>query len=363
MTDTNDVEPNQAEPNYDLSPRELRKWLDDVVRDQELLRYLVRHMRGKKRANRTDLSNAALNWAASGGDLAPADYSPTRFSNWIRGTIEHLEQYELANVLQYLVTNLRELEFGPGSDKHGDPDRLVVVVARLNEYLCVSPRNLEGLQGRLEGYYWVYRPSVTAPGRYLRGLLGMRWVDGEVQPGSSKPKGMIRTCEIHRHPGDEGHSMPPLSESYDGFALVKKGILFLFMSERFAGHDRGSLLITRMHAFLPADRKRPLQMAWGHATGASGPAHALPVVIVRVTDEEMLDKSGEKKSPVDLERHWVFERDNKARPHHAAYLQRLLEKCEIVDASDLPPTVLAQVDAMNREAWWFAEQFRRDPSR
>jgi hypothetical protein len=300
-----------------------------------------------------------LNRIAKGGDLGPRDYPRTRFSNWIRReSTDRLEPNEVSNVLIYLTSKFRELEHGRDSDTHGDPDLLVAVVSRLNEYLCVSPRTIDGMQRRFEGYYWVFRPSITAPGRYIRGLLGMRWVVGDTQPEGYTPKGMIRACEVHRHPGDEGYPMPALSESYDGFALVKKGVLFLFMSERFADHDRGPLLVVRMHSFLPADPKQPLQMAWGRAAGASGSAYALPIVIMRVTDDEMKNPPGETTSLADLERLWVVGKDARLRKTPPAYLSKLLDQCQIVDTDAVPPTVLAQIDAMNRESWLFSEQFR-----
>jgi hypothetical protein len=290
--------------------------------------------------------------------MAPPDYPPSRFGNWKQGSTP-LDPDELFNLLQYLVAHFTELEFGRDRERHFSPERLVVVVTRLNEYLCVSPRNLNGLQRRLEGYYWLFRPSIMAPGRYLRGLLGMRWVVAKEKAVGSPYKGMIRTCEAHRHPGDKTHPMPTVSESYDGFALVKKSILFLFMSELYEGDDRGPLLITRLHGFLPSDHKRPLQIAWGRTTGASGSAYALPTVLVRVTDGELHEPSGKTPSPIDLEQHAMFQKGRETRRHQAPYLDRLLDCCAIVDADDLPPTVLSQITALNQEASWFSDQSAR----
>lgn len=346
----------------DLHPRDFAHWLADVERDQDLLRRLVLHVR-KSAGKGGKASNRALNQAAAGGELGHADYPATRFTNWMQHRTERLERNEAVNVLKYLVSTFRDLEYGPGSAAHGDPDRLVLVVSRLSEYLCVSPRSLDGLEKRFEAYYWVFRPSVIAPGRYIRGLLGMRWVVADTQPETGTAKGMIRVCEIHRHPGDEGHPMPLLFESYDGFALLKSGVLFLFMSERFAGMDRGPLLITRIHHFLPADRKHPMQLAWGRTLGGSNAAHALPVVFVRVTGEETRHAGASPASPADLEHFSVHAREARVHKPPPSYLASLLGKCEVVDPEALPPTVLAQIEALNREASWFSEHLKRDPAR
>lgn len=361
-----DIDPSTtADPGNDISHRPLAKWISDVEQDQDLLRAVVQHLR-KTPKGRTLASNDTLNRIAA-GDERRADYKKCRFQNWIRGKPpERLDTSEVSRVLQYLVRTFRELEFGHGSGAHEDLDRLVDVVSLLNDYLNVSPHNLEGQKDRFEGYYWVFRPSVTAPRRFIRGLLGMRWVAQITQAHRSSGNGMIRTCEVHRHPGDEGHSMPLLFESYDGFALIKTGVFFAFMAERFAELDRGPLHITRMPNFLPADRRQPLQMAWGRTIGASNLAHSLPIVIVRITEDEMKTESGGARSLTDLERLWSQPREKSGKQQPGDYLFNLLNRCGIVDPEDangIPPTVLAQIDALNREAWLFSEQFRSDQFR
>lgn len=365
MKTTLDAE-TQENPKDVFRPRELAQWIKDVEQDQDLLRGLVEHIRNQVGPSPLH-QNASLNLAASGSNgKLPRDYPPSRFKNWIRHRLKYLDINEVRNVLQYLVTNFRMLEFG-GGGAYADRDKLadlVVVVAHLNDYLCVSPRNLDGLQRRFEGYYWVFRPSMTAPGRFLRGLLCMRWTDGAGRPEDSLTRGMLRVCEVHQHPGDAGHAMPVLFESYDGFALIKKGVLFLFMAEQFDAQDRGPLLITRIHNFLPADQTQPLQMAWGRSIGASNHAHALPIVISKVMDDDFGARSGTTPQPADLESLWEYTRSkNKATEPPQAYVLGLLDKCGIVDPPGLPPTVLAQIDAMNREACWFSEQFMHPHAR
>lgn len=329
-----------------LEPRSEAAWISDILADQETLRKLVKELRRTHPTADDRPSYKAMN------AVVEAE-SPNRFSDFMSGKTKRLSESEVGKCVMHLAAKYPEV-----SGRNGEVvsfDRLVEVALRLNEYLCVAPSSLALLKGRLEGYYWVFRPSIVAPGLYLRGLVAIWWVMDPSRAGELEGKnGMLRVCELHRSPAVIGNNaVPELMEVFDGFAISKQSVLFQFMSERYQHDDRGPLLIARFHSFVPSDPRRPLQIASGRVQGPADAGHAPPTVLLRIETAA---------KPMDLRYILDPEKTIDKAAHDNPQLQAvraLIDQCRICDQEGVPDLVLGRLAAMYQESLSWAERLAK----
>lgn len=323
-----------------LTPRRQADWERAVELDEHLLRDLVDHLRdGRKPAN---LGIKLLSKASGGAEpvvkkmFRALDPRPLPIAMRLA-----LLRYVLAEFPRMVLSE-------PDTEDTADPAILCDVVVGMNRFLRVGDETRKHLPARLDGLYWVYRRSVVDPGKYIRGLLAMWWIQDPLaaEPGT----GMVRVCEVHRaQPEIKGsqYEAPGLSETYDGFALIKKNTLFLFLAERYSGHDRGPLLISRFHHFVPSEQSLPMQIARGWLPGAGESGLALPIVLVRTRSTlkpSQLLEFLKLKERSHADGNDALRLATALRPVEALY-----DACDIVDADGVPSMVIAQLASMARD--------------
>lgn len=322
-----------------FGPRPAERWDIAVMYDEHLLRDLIVELRGGEKppqlrqrelAEAAECTEAAIKRMLSRRDPVP------------------LPPKERKKLLAYIIDIYPSLtNANADGEDTSDPAILRNVVLGMNKFLQVGHETRKHLQTRLSGLYWIYRRSVVDPSKFIRGLLAMWWIENE----RSNCEGMVRVCEVHRSQKEVKRGRceaPELSETYDGFAIIKKNTLHIFISERYSRNDRGPLLISRFHHFIPSEPALPMQIARGWLPGAGDTGLALPVVLVRVQSTEaliphrLLDYIRAKEKIVGTP-------SSQWPPRDLGPIEALYNHCDIVDCDEVPSMVLAQLEFMARE--------------
>lgn len=322
-----------------FAPRPLAEWESAVEVDEHLLRDLIYHLRDGGRPK--ELRGKALMQAI---EVAEGDIKQMFRAD----DPKPLSSSRRAALLLYILEAYPRLKReDPDSQDTADPAILMGVVRGMTRFLRVGLSTRDHTATRLSGIYWVYRRSVVDPSKYLKGLLSMWWIPGS--DDDEEGDGMVRVCEVHRARQEiKGHhcEAPELSETYDGFALIKKNTLFLFLAERYSRNDRGPLLIARFHHFVPSEQSLPMLVARGWLPGAGESGLALPIVLVRTQTEH------EPRALLDYTKGWPRQRGDactKGVPPSLMPIDEMYQACNIVDEEHVPSMVLAQLGVMARD--------------
>jgi hypothetical protein len=90
-------------------------------------------------------------------------------------------------------------------------------------FLDVAESSIDELDERLTGTYWIYRPAVREPGKYVRGLLTVK---------TRESGGPLSVSEDYRVPGNTAAGEHELRERYEGLTLQKSHRPFMLSSRK-----------------------------------------------------------------------------------------------------------------------------------
>ena len=118
--------------------------------------------------------------------------------------------------------------------------------ASLTAFLGIQPNDEKKLMTLAPGSYWIYRPSVHDPARFIRGLLKVKPLD--------EGSGMLSVTERYRDSGD-GIWKHKFEEVYEGIMVQKSGypLLLTALAPQQPGSERGSYRITSIVRALTDD--------------------------------------------------------------------------------------------------------------
>ncbi len=200
-----------------------------------------------------------------------------------------LEKEQILLIVQYLWKN-NILQDHLESRYSARPDKETILKnlhASLVAFLDVPNHEIHEMLSCAPGSYWIYRPSVHDPARFIRGLLT---VTANAVPGS------LLVNEKYRDSGSGGIWEHGFQEIYEGVMVQKSGYPLLLTAlmhprnderpePRRTIRDRGSYRITSIVRVLPHEDGRLVSMTGlACVIYGTGGLNSTPVSFERIAD-------------------------------------------------------------------------------
>lgn len=287
----------------DRESRTLDKWIELFCNDDKGRERLVARIRQEREGhNSTHVSGKTLE--------AITKASSDRINHFLykKGKLKQ-------NELQAIVKHLYDTDVLSSPDKYyvgASFDVLEGLFQNLVKFLDIAPKSTEELRLRAPGRYWVYRPAVYSPGKYLKGQIEI--------PHPAEDK-VITLTETHRSIGEINKGEHEIVERYDGIMLQKSRYPFFITTLRLRrpemqnveldgkeNFNRGAFRFTIIHTAVVNEDGKIVSMT-GMTSGAYGLGELMtaPVCLERIPESvpnpyEQLDLVAEDTLP-DSVRH------------------------------------------------------------
>jgi hypothetical protein len=288
---------------FDSEPRTLDKWLELFCNDDKGRARLVARIRHERDGhNSTHVSGKTLE--------AITNASSDRINHFLYKNGK-LKQSELHAIVAHLYDH--DVLSSPDTYYVGASfDVLEGLFTSLVRFLDIAPTSTIELRLRAPGRYWVYRPAVYSPGKFLKGQIEIP------QPAEGK---VITLTETHRSIGESKKGEHEIVERYDGIMLQKSRYPFFITTLRLKrpetqngerdskqGFNRGAFRFTIIHTAVVNEDGKIVSMT-GMTSGAYGLGELMtaPVCLERIPENvanpyEQLDLVAEDSLP-DSVRH------------------------------------------------------------